>query len=241
MAIINNSFKFIFVHVPKAAGTSLTSVLSPYTNYCDLEIGGTHFGEQIQPAYKKRFGLTKHSTASEIHSVVGAVTWSQYFSFAFVRNPFSRCLSTYHFLKKWEGLSEDYAKKINQFKDFDEYVLSDTWAESNGPDDIFRPQMHWLKSFSKNEVLVNFVGRVERINEDMKYIAEVIGHPKMKNDLTSIPQLNPSKSIPITEISKTAVIEKIVQKYRIDFETFAYPTDPHPVTTPATTKKKKQS
>jgi len=240
MAIINNSFKFIFVHVPKAAGTSLTSVLSPYTNYCDLEIGGTHFGEQIQPAYKKRFGLTKHSTASEIHSVVGAVTWSQYFSFAFVRNPFSRCLSTYHFLKKWEGLSEDYAKKINQFKDFDEYVLSDTWAESNGPDDIFRPQMHWLKSFSKNEVLVNFVGRVEKINEDMTFILDVINNSKIKKGLVAAPMLNTSEQSSITDIKNKAVIDKIVQKYKIDFDSFGYSANPQEKLEATDTKKRKR-
>ena len=61
MTIINNSYKFIFGHIPKAAGTTITNQLSAYTNYCDLEIGGTCFGEKIQPAYKKRFNISKHS------------------------------------------------------------------------------------------------------------------------------------------------------------------------------------
>ncbi|HAS51979.1 MAG TPA: hypothetical protein DCS21_09670, partial [Gammaproteobacteria bacterium] len=30
---------------------------------------------------------------------MGIVDWSRYFTFAFVRNPFTRCLSTYHFLR----------------------------------------------------------------------------------------------------------------------------------------------
>ena len=47
MAIINQSKKFIFVHVPKAAGTSVTSAFSKYTSYQDLEIGGAKFGESI--------------------------------------------------------------------------------------------------------------------------------------------------------------------------------------------------
>jgi len=84
MAIINHSFNFVFVHVPKAAGTSVTSILSKYTNYCDLEIGATEFGEYIQPAYKKRFGLAKHSPARDIRNLVGAVAWSKFFTFSFV-------------------------------------------------------------------------------------------------------------------------------------------------------------
>jgi hypothetical protein len=242
MAIINNSFKFIFVHVPKAAGTSLTTVFAPYTNYCDLEIGGTNFGEQIQPAYKKRFGLTKHSTAAEIRNVVGMVTWSQYFSFAFVRNPFSRCLSTYYFLKNWDGLSPEFATKIKQFKSFDDYVLSDIWLESNGPDEIFRPQIYWLKSPNKTDVLVDYVGRVERINEDVAAIVEIIGNSKIKKELTTTaPKLNSSEQSSITDIKNTSVIEKIVQKYKIDFETFEYSFDPQLSVVSTDIKKRKRS
>ncbi|WP_430233888.1 sulfotransferase family protein [Nitrosomonas communis] len=239
MTIINNSFKFIFIHVPKAAGTTLTSVLAPYTNYCDIEIGGTNFGEQIQPAYKKRFGLTKHSTAAEIRNMVGAVIWSQYFTFAFVRNPFARCLSTFHFLKKWEGLNEEFATKMNLFKSFDEYVLSDIWLETNGPDDIFRPQLYWLRLPNKNNMLVDFVGKVEQIDKDIKYVTDVIGCSK-RNELLTIPQLNISKQASITDITNDAVIEKIVQKYMIDFETFGYPLEPHFTSDLTGTKKRKR-
>lgn len=229
MAIINNSFRFIFVHVPKAAGTSLTEVLKLYTNYCDLEIGGTHFGEQIQPAYRKRFGLAKHSTADSIRNIVGRVTWSQYFSFAFVRNPFTRCISTYNFLREWEGLKvEDavFAEKIKQFDSFEEYVLSDIWLESNGPDEIFLPQSSWIRSPKNDEVLVDFVGQVERINEDMSFVLEAIGSSKMMKKSKGIPRFNPSEASTVTEISDKAVITKIVSKYKDDFDAFGYSRDP---------------
>jgi SAM-dependent methyltransferase len=229
MAIINNSFRFIFVHVPKAAGTSVTEVLNPYTNYCDLEIGGTVFGEKIQPAYRKRFGLAKHSSADAIRSVVGRVIWSQYFSFAFVRNPFARCLSTYHFLREWEGMeAEDaaFAAKMKQFNSFEEYVLSDIWLESNGPDEIFLPQACWVRSPKNNELIVDFVGQIERINDDMAFVMEVIGYQKGMNELHGIPKFNASKqSMPI-EISDQAVIAKIVKKYKDDFDTFGYSRNP---------------
>jgi SAM-dependent methyltransferase len=229
MTIINNSFRFIFVHVPKAAGTSLTEVLNPYTNYCDLEIGGTVFGEKIQPAYRKRFGLAKHSSADAIRSVVGRVVWSKYFSFAFVRNPFARCLSTYHFLREWEGMeAEDavLAAKMKQFNSFEEYVLSDIWLESNGPDEIFLPQACWVRSPKNNELIVNFVGQIERINEDMAFVMEVIGCLKGTNAFHGIPKFNAStQSMPI-EISDQAVIAKIVKKYKDDFDTFGYSRNP---------------
>lgn len=223
MAIINNSFKFIFVHVPKAAGTSLTTALQSYTNYCDLEIGGTQFGEQIQPAYRKRFGLSKHSTAAEIHHIVGAVMWSQSFSFAFVRNPFTRCLSTYHFLRKWEGLNPEFANKIRNFTSFDDYVLSDIWQESNGPDEIFRPQIHWLRTKATSvDLLVDFVGHIENIEEDFTHIINVIGISKEKQHKMLLPKLNRSELSSLGDINNKTVIKKIINKYKIDFETFGY-------------------
>lgn len=230
--IINNSFRFIFVHVPKAAGTSLTSALVPYTNYCDLEIGGTDFGEQIQTAYTRRFGLAKHSTAAKIQGVVGAVTWSKYFSFAFVRNPFTRCLSTFHFLRKWDGAGIEFSSKMKSFKNFEEYVLSDIWLESNGPDEIFRPQIYWLNLPNKPNVIVDFVGKVEQIDKDMEFIMKVIEHPMLRKGLLSVPQLNTSYQSSLDDIKNEAVIEKIVSKYKIDFETFGYSTDPLEASSP---------
>jgi hypothetical protein len=233
MAIINNSYQFIFIHVPKAAGTTVTSVLSRFTNYCDLEIGGTDFGEKIQPAYKIRFGLAKHSTAAEVRSIVGTVLWSKYCTFSFVRNPFARCLSTYHFLRTWKGLNDQFSEKMKSFENFNDYVLSDVWEESPGPDNIFRPQLYWLRSApNSNQLLVDFVGRVERINEDLMKLMEIIGIQKDTVQQSGVPQLNRSQQSDPTQISHAGVVEKIVKKYKADFDAFGYSLDPSHVLQP---------
>lgn len=227
MTIINNSFQFIFVHVPKSAGTSVTSVLSQFTRYCDLEIGGTHFGEQIQPAYGQRFGLAKHSTAAELQSIIGAEKWPTYFSFAFVRNPFLRCLSTFHFLRKWDGLNAEFADKIKSFSSFDEYVLSDMWEKSEGPDRIFRPQAYWLRASPQStEMLVNFIGHVESIDEDITHILETVGLHEEGIQLSSVPKLNQSQESVPNIYWDERVVDKIIKKYKVDFNCFGYSLDP---------------
>jgi hypothetical protein len=232
MAIINNSFQFIFVHVPKAAGTSVTSVLSPFTNYCDLEIGGTQFGEQIQPAYQRRFGLAKHTSAAKIRNIVGTVVWSKYFTFSFVRNPFARCLSVFHFLRKWEDVPGEIGKAMKAFSSFEEYVLSDIWEETQGPDQIFRPQLYWLGAGPHStEPIVDFVGRVENIDEDLVTILEAVGLRKKVMQLSAAPKLNQSrlnqsKHLDETDLANEQVVEKIVRKYRVDFDALGYSLDP---------------
>ncbi len=225
MTIINHSLSFTFIHVPKAAGTSLSIALSAYSNYCDIEIGGTELGQAMQAAYRKRFGLAKHATAPQIRQVIGAETWAKHFKFAFVRNPFARCLSTYHFLKKWHNLDAQFVNKLQSFNSFEDYVLSDMWETSNGPDQLFRPQTHWLcANQNSTDVLVDFVGHVETIDADLKTILDTIGIPDDKRQAMVVPQLNKSKQSALAEIKNEEVIYKILTKYKLDFDAFCYPT-----------------
>lgn len=224
--IVNTSFGFIFVHVPKAAGTSVTNLLGQYTNYCDLEIGGTDFGEKIQNAYRQRFGLSKHSSARDIRNTVGHVQWSKLYSFSFVRNPFTRTLSTFQFLRNWEGLPQDFKSVVMAFRGFEDYLMSDWWANAPGPDDIFRPQLHWLRTTpSSTELLVDYVGKTETIAKDLAHVAQAIGLPKQESLLTAIPRLNESRNTAPVAWSMP-MVSRIAERYRQDFEAFSYPVAP---------------
>lgn len=167
--IINNTFKFIFIHIPKSAGTSITNFLSELNTYCDLEIGGTSFGENIQSHYRKRFSLYKHAPAFEIRNIIGHKEWKKFFSFAFVRNPFTRVYSIYNFLKKWENLPEKYGKMMEQFESFEEFILSELLEKDPGFDNIFRPQVFWVCEFKKNNYkIIDFIGKVENLKGNVK-------------------------------------------------------------------------
>ncbi len=224
--IINHSRRFIFIHIPRTGGTTITNILSRYTTYCDIELGSTQFGEAIQNAYAKRFGIRKHSPAREVKKIMGEILWGQYFSFAFVRNPFTRALSIFNFLRKWQGYNEDFRKKMLSFKDFEEFVLSELWDETNGPDEIFRPQIYWLSSVpGKNDIIVDFVGRLENFEEDLMKILNVIDPVKSFLEKLQIPQLNKSTEKGKQLNLSDEAVERIIKKYHLDFETFRYPIE----------------
>ncbi len=212
--IINNSRRFIFIHIPRTGGTTITNILSRYTTYCDIELGGTEFGEAIQNAYAKRFGIRKHSPAREVKKIMGEILWGQYFSFAFVRNPFTRALSIFNFLRKWQGYNEDFREKMLSFKDFEDFVLSRLWDKTNGPDEIFRPQIYWLSSIpGKNDIIVDFVGRLENFEEDLMKILNVIDPVKNSLYNLQIPHLNKStekdKKLNIADKAREKLLKKI--------------------------------
>ncbi len=218
MAIINNSKKFIFVHVPKAAGTSVTNALSQYTTYKDLEIGGTHFGESLQPAYQRRFGLSKHTPASGIRSVIGQETWREMFKFSIVRNPYDRAISTYKFLNRWEGTPENVKQELAKFKDINEFVLSDMLEATPGPDYIFKPQTFWLTDIDdRSKVIVDYVGKLETLDQDLAKIRSIIENKEVA--VVETPQLNKTEgSFSLNAQS----VEKINRLYKRDFDFWGY-------------------
>ena len=251
MTIINHSHSFIFIHVPKAAGTSVTTHLAKYTQFCDLEIGGTQFGEQIQRPYARRFGISKHSPTSRLRAMMGGLEWDRYFSFAVVRNPFARAYSTYQFLLKWEGYNAELRKQITAFKSFDDYVASDFFM-TPGPDQMLNPQVFWLwRMHGERQLGVNFVGKLESLDADLAYIDKVINarhdrasaleklreglHANEKSAVTGspVPQLNASTPLSKTAFKSKEIVERIRQRYKQDFEFFNYSPDPSAATAPS--------
>ncbi len=118
MTLINHTYRFVFVHVPKNAGTSVTRYLSQLSTYRDLEIGATRLGEEMAPAYRERFGLHKHSTLAEIRDVMGPEIMSGYRTIAVVRDPEDRVRSVFRFLstwQRWASLDPDYADYAADF------------------------------------------------------------------------------------------------------------------------------
>jgi hypothetical protein len=225
--IVNHSHKFIFVHVPKAAGTSVSELFSKFSAYSDLEVGGTELGEALQIAYKRRFGLTKHSTAEEIRAVVGDETWRSYYAFAFVRDPYARAQSTFHFMKRWHGNKEmKQLSFMDEHPDFRSFVMSDTF-EKQKAHRLLWPQARWLLD-AESRIMVNFVGRLESLDEDIhKVLTSAPGLVAAGVAPAAAPAKNKSASTDaaLFELLSTdpEVERRIYEAYKIDFDLFDYP------------------
>jgi hypothetical protein len=225
--IVNHSHKFIFVHVPKAAGTSVSELFSKFSAYSDLEVGGTELGEALQNAFKRRFGLTKHSTAEEIRAIVGDETWRSYYSFAFVRDPYARAQSTFHFMKRWHGNKEmKQLSFMDEHPDFRSFVMSDTFMKQKAHR-LLWPQARWLLD-GAGKVMVSHVGRLETLDEDIhKVLSSAPGLVAAGAAPAAAPAKNKSASTDaaLYELLSTdpEVESRIHEAYRIDFELFGYP------------------
>lgn len=139
-----NNSGCIYIHIPKVAGTSINHAL-----------------------YGRTLG---HYSADEISRTFPRM-YRRCFSFTFVRNPWARVVSAYRFAKQGGTSSmridrpERY--RIPEFESFERFVLD--WLPKQDvytSDYVFMPQYKFIVSFY-GEPIVDFVGKIERINVDI--------------------------------------------------------------------------
>jgi len=120
--IISHGRKYIFVHIPKTGGTSLSLGLEARAMKDDILIGDTPKAINRRSRIKgvRSSGrLWKHSRLTDIYGLVTQEQIESYFVFTIVRNPWDRMVSYYHWLKEQKfnhpavGIAQD-----NSFADF---------------------------------------------------------------------------------------------------------------------------
>lgn len=126
-------------------------------------------GSSIEKALGMQFD---HRSARDKVAAIGRPAWNRKFSFSFVRNPWDKVVSHYHYRLKTaqSGFREDppdfaswvrlaYAERDPRY--FDQPLM-------------FAPQMDWIGD-QQDRILVNFVGRFERLQDDFAQVCERIG------------------------------------------------------------------
>jgi hypothetical protein len=190
----------IFVHVPKTAGISVIhSLFGAY-------IGG-------------------HRTAAEYRRIYRS-DFDRFLTFAFVRDPWSRLSSAFRFLKRG-GVNELdtawAAEHLAPYETLDQFVLgwlTDEAVRAGSPH--FRPQGHFLCD-RRGRVLIDFVGRFERLEEDFSTVCRRLG---LERELGS-----QNRGVPADQEEElsTEAREIVRRVYEADFRLFDYPLDPAPM------------
>lgn len=168
---------FIFVHVPKTAGTSITSVLSKY----ETPITGCENFDQ-------------HDVLLTAWKFLKDDEFNDRFKFGFVRNPFDREVSNYF----WHTKVNVQSVRDISFQDWVEwrYNVYDRVPLSWFPN---KDDFYYNKGFAKNpqvghfvnsygDIISNFIGRYETLEDDWLTICKSIGivPPRLSNYMPSV-------------------------------------------------------
>ncbi|MDA8977622.1 sulfotransferase family protein [Pseudomonadales bacterium] len=210
--------KWIFVHNPKAAGTSMLDWLRP----TDMTVCDTEGGSSTYDALCDHSGVVpQHGIAYEASRVLPKETFDTRYKFGFVRNPFDREVSIYASQCiaecKWDVSFADWVKWR-----YDEAVVLD--VESSDYDYqwnrgfCIRPQIGNFIDPDGNS-LMNFIGRYESIKQDWKIVADAIGLPSF----SKLAYWNSSmREYDYRSYYTDDVVDIVTEAHHLDLVTFNY-------------------
>lgn len=192
--IINEDKNFIFIHIPKTAGGSMSKVLR-----------ATPGSVKVKPTH----GFAKDKCLKDM------------FSFAFVRNPWDRIYSIYSFVSqnKRNGMRRGDQQKYKEMG-FKRFLLEGNLtmlAMQNGvtvPPVQKCQQLMWVTN-KKGDIIVDYIGRFETLYEDFVYITNEI-------DVGKLPHLNKSNHGDYRNEYDNEMIDFIAKYRKDDINTFNY-------------------
>ena len=214
--MISHKHKFIYIHIPKAGGTTIENTLFQYAS----DSFGTRFAKQNK-CYRNK----------ELFNIIEE--YSNYYTFTFSRNPYSRIASSYRFFKFYNSMSfKSFVNKVCEFIDLGTEKIykersNNTTAlhvnlrkacnypfNDNGNIGYhILPQSYFVAQ--KNHI--NFIGKMENLQEDFNIVCEKIGIPQQK-----LPHKNKTNHKHYTEYYDDETREIVAEKYAKDIEYFGY-------------------
>jgi len=191
-------YRCIFIHIPKAAGTSVSKTL---------------FGN----------AGAAHTKLTYFEKLYAEKTFRSYFKFTFVRNPYDRIFSAYNYLKKGGGnihdkkFSDEHLSGIQSFEAFVLEYLNETTMHAYVH---LLPQVEFLKK-KDGTMGVDFIGRYESLDRDFNVVRKRLG---ITRDLSHD---NPttSRNVHYSKSFTDEMRRKIYLIYNEDFRELQYPED----------------
>lgn len=205
--LISKQREFIFIHIYKNAGTSILNALMPFAANKWQRMAHRISRRLHLPTRFDPNPFPDHIKASEIINAIGKETFDSYFSFAIIRNPWDWQVSLYNYILKTPPHHQHQVVKA--LGSFDEYIR---WR-------CKEEEVRFQKDFiySKNdELLVDFVGRFEKLDTDFKAICSRIGIS------ASLPKLNVSNTKPYRQFYSNETKELVRRAFDADIKLLGY-------------------
>lgn len=212
--LVSYEKNFLFIHVPKTGGTSMRAVLQQHahqpeqrpTNRC-LEKLGISVNHLLGDYRDYRFRT--HERICVVASRLPHGVFDRLFKFGFVRNPWDLLPSMYKFIRKNEQHKRHRVVSKMSFPEFVSFAASKRIAKQKR-----------LIAARDGTILLDFVGKFERLNEDYRVIADRLGLD------VRLPHLNRTKQSDYVDFYNESTIEGVRKTFRDDIEAFGYPDRP---------------
>ena len=211
--LLSHQYRFLFVHVPKTAGISMAMALHEISHHPEellINRGLSRVGINVNHFGRLDWRRPRvHASAANLRSVYGRALFDAYFKFAFVRNPWGRMVSYFHYVTSRDHHHRN--KTVARFDDFGQYLRYEARRGKTLQSDMLTD--------SSGKLLVDFVGRFEHLREDWSEVCRRIGVT------VEIPHQNGSSHRDYRSYYDDESAQFVAEHWREDVDRFGYTFD----------------
>jgi len=226
--MISHKYKFIHIHIPKCAGTSIEKALGHFDEHEGRNGQDHRTIRMIEQPWLSNHSISTISNLKELfqrvrhkminktnpknHESITPAQFKEYFKFSIVRNPYARIYSWYTNIIRDEvqlnylGISKDI-----EFQDYLKIFLKNSY--------MIRPQVYWLKNF-EGKINLDYIGKFEEIEEVFKEISRNLSITNI-----NFPHEKKSKKVDYKICYDDKSIDLVTKYYNEDLIFFNYKFD----------------
>ncbi len=170
--LISNKYKFLFVHIAKTGGTSVRATLERYRRR-DPYYVPQFICSRISHLTGHRIGakIPRHAKAIAAYEMLPRELYNSLFKFVFVRNPWDLQVSSFHHIRRERP---HLMAGIDDFETFLRWKLDPQRPYQFHIDTSIERQSDYLIDLHGN-IIVDFIGKYENLEEDFRQVCERIG------------------------------------------------------------------
>lgn len=204
--IVSFERNFIFVAIPKTAGHAIRAGLRPLMSETDWEQCGLFEKKAFPIAALAKLG-SGHLTIRQIEKHLPAGTCTDFFSFAFVRNPYDRFVSFSAFVNRDnDKIQKDPLETMKRSFKNRRLLLSI----------LMRPQHEFITG-PDGRIMISHVARYEAIQSEFNSIRSKLGGAPYP-----LPKINSSQRIVYKDYYDEELQQMVLDHYQKDFDLFGY-------------------
>ena len=206
--MIFHKYKTIFIHIPKAGGTSIENLLWPDISTRTADSLWMGF---IKPDFNKyQTGGLQHLLAKQAREEVSVDTFDSYYKFAIVRNPWDKVVSQFCYMQRRKDLRNFIGlKKSDSFEKYLSLIQKKEhvqWAK----------QVDFIFDDNKN-LLVDDIFKLENLNDEIEKLSSKIGF-----EIVRLPHNNKGERKAYAHYYTDKTREIVSELYKDDIEYFKH-------------------
>jgi len=213
--LLSLRYNFLLVHIAKTGGTSVRAALSGY-KWKDPYRLPLFICSRMSSVFKHRLAckLPRHAKAIAAREMLPRELYDRLFKFAFVRNPWDLQVSSFHHIRRERP---HLMTGIDEFETFLRYKFNPERPYQFHIDTSIELQSDYLIDLHGN-VIVDFIGRYEQLQDDFNTACGKIGIPTLL--LPHKRKARTRKAYQSYYTDQTA--EMVAAYFKADIEMFGY-------------------